>query len=51
MTVPGDNPISGPSEDLLNRDEVAAHFVGQIMALDQTQGLAVGVMVEDEADR
>lgn len=44
MTVPGDNPISGPSEDLLNRDEVAAHFVGQIMALDQTQGLVVGVM-------
>lgn len=44
MTVRGDDPISGPNEDLLNRHEVARHFVAQIMALDQTQGLVVGVM-------
>lgn len=44
MSVPGDNPINGPAEDLLGRDAVAANFVEQILVLDRTQGLVVGVM-------
>lgn len=43
MSVPGDNPISGPSADLLDRDKVAAQFVDQVLSLDRTQGLVVGV--------
>lgn len=44
MSVPGDNPIIGPSADLLDRDEVAGQFVDQVLNLERTQGLVVGVM-------
>ena len=44
-TVPirGDNPISDPKDDVLDRTEVAKSFARQVLSLDTSKGFAVGV--------
>lgn len=41
--LPADNPISTADEDRLDRDCTAKRFVGQILEIDTSQGLTVGV--------
>jgi len=44
MAVPNDNPIRDASEDSLHRSALAANFSRQVMSLDATEGLVVGVL-------
>ena len=38
-----DNPIKGASEDRLGRNPTVKSFVGQVLEMDASQGLTVGV--------
>lgn len=42
--VPADNPIKNTAEDRLGRDSVAESFVDQVMSLDHSEGIVVGVL-------
>ena len=44
MSVAGDNPIRKPEDDVLGRSEVARSFAGQVLKLDASQGVVVGVL-------
>lgn len=44
MTVPGDNPISKPEDDALGRTRPARALAEQVLALDWSAGLVVGVL-------
>ena len=44
MSVAGDNPIRKPEDDVLGRSEVARSFAGQVLSLDASQGVVVGVL-------
>jgi hypothetical protein len=44
MTVTGDNPIRKPEDDALGRAKVAKSFAGQVLSLDASEGLVVGVL-------
>jgi KAP family P-loop domain len=44
MAVPNDNPIRHSSEDSLHRSALAVNFSRQVMALDASEGLVVGVL-------
>lgn len=39
----GDNPIRGPEEDVLGRNDVAESFVRHVLELDVSEGAVVGV--------
>ena len=41
--VPSDNPIRGPEEDRLGRMESARSFAQQVLELDASEGVAVGI--------
>ena len=43
MTIPSDNPIESPNEDLLDRKGVAENFAQHILKLDVSKGAVVGV--------
>ena len=42
--VRGDNPIRRPDEDTLGRSTMATMFAGQVLALDVSEGVVVGVL-------
>ncbi len=42
--VPGDNPIRLPQNDVLGRTKTARSFSVQILSLDASEGVAIGVM-------
>jgi hypothetical protein len=44
VTVSGDNPIRQPEEDVLGRLEVAESFADQVLSLDTSEGVVVGVL-------
>lgn len=44
MTISGDNPIRHPEDDTLGRTAVAEAFARQVLALDTTEGVVVGVI-------
>lgn len=44
MAIPGDNPISEPSQDVLGRTRLAQVFAEQVLSLDASRGLVVGVL-------
>ena len=44
MTITGDNPIRRPEDDTLGRAAVAESFARQVLALDTTEGVVVGVL-------
>ncbi len=44
MSVPGDNPIVQVSDDALGRAPAAASFAQQVLALDASSGVVVGVL-------
>ena len=44
MTITGDNPIRRPEDDTLGRAAVAESFARQVLALDATEGVVVGVL-------
>lgn len=44
MSIPGDNPIEKPDDDALERAPVARMFAEQMLALDPSEGLVVGVL-------
>ena len=44
MTIAGDNPIRHPRDDTLGRTAVAESFARQVLALDTTEGVVVGVI-------
>lgn len=44
MSVAGDNPITKSEDDGLGRERVARSFAEQLLALDASQGLVVGVL-------
>lgn len=44
MTISGDNPIRRPEDDTLGRTVVAESFARQVLALDTTEGVVVGVI-------
>jgi hypothetical protein len=44
MTVPGDNPIRHPEDDLLGRSRPAAGLARQVLSLDASEGLVIGVL-------
>ena len=44
MTITGDNPIQCPEDDTLGRTAVAKSFARQVLALDRTKGVVVGVL-------
>lgn len=44
MTVPGDNPIKRKEDDVLDRTPLAHSFAKQILALDASEGIVVGVL-------
>lgn len=44
MTIPGDNPIQNPKDDTLGRSDTARVFADHLLALDCTNGVAVGVV-------
>lgn len=44
MTTSVDNPIRHPEDDTLGRTAVAESFVRQVLALDTTEGVVVGVI-------
>ena len=43
ITIVVDNPIRGASEDRLGRSEIVKSFVCQVLEMDASQGLSVGV--------
>ena len=44
MSVVGDNPIQKPEDDVLSRTRVARSFAGQVLSMDVSQGVVVGVL-------
>ena len=44
MSVVGDNPIQKPEDDVLGRTRVARSFAEQVLLLDASQGVVVGVL-------
>lgn len=44
MSVASDNPIRQPNEDALGRAAVAQSFVRQVLGLDASEGMVVGVL-------
>lgn len=44
VTVPGDNPIRSADDDLLGRSRPASAFADQVLSLDASEGLVVGVL-------
>ena len=44
MTISGDNPIRHPEQDTLGRFAFAQSFARQVLALDRTEGVVVGVL-------
>jgi len=44
MSIPADNPIRKPEDDALGRVKVARSFVEQVLSLDATEGVVVGVL-------
>jgi predicted KAP-like P-loop ATPase len=44
VTVTGDNPIRQPEDDVLGRLEVAESFADQVLSLDASEGVVVGVL-------
>ena len=42
-SIPGDNPIQEPDDDVLGRLDVAKFFATQVLELDVSEGVAVGV--------
>lgn len=44
MTLASDNPIRRPAEDALGRTAVAQSFVRQVLSLDASEGMVVGVL-------
>jgi predicted KAP-like P-loop ATPase len=44
MSVPADNPIRKPEDDVLGRDKVARSFAEQVLMLDVSEGVVVGVL-------
>ncbi len=44
MTITGDNPIQRPEDDTLGRTALAEFFARQVLALDTTEGVVVGVL-------
>ncbi|MBW3641966.1 MAG: KAP family NTPase [Actinobacteria bacterium] len=44
MTVKGDNPIRESADDTLGRSRVAKSFAEQVLLLDASEGLVVGVL-------
>ena len=44
MSVAGDNPIRKPEDDVLGRSKVARSFAEQVLSLDASQGVVVGVL-------
>ena len=41
---PADNPIQKPEDDVIGRAKIARSFAEQILRLDVTEGLVVGVL-------
>ena len=44
MTVSGDNPIRRPEDDTLGRAKIAQTFARNVLELDSSEGLVVGVL-------
>lgn len=44
MNIPADNPIRKPEDDVLGRAKVARSFSDQVLSLDVTEGVVVGVL-------
>ena len=44
MTITGDNPIQRPEDDTLERTAIVESFARQVLALDTTEGVVVGVL-------
>lgn len=44
MSLPGDNPIQHAKDDALGRAAMASAFARQVLSLDATEGLVVGVL-------
>lgn len=44
MSIHADNPIEQPGDDSLGRAGVAGDFVAQVLSLDSSKGLVVGVL-------
>lgn len=44
MTLPGDNPIDRTEDDLLGRARPAAALADQLLSLDASGGLVIGVL-------
>lgn len=44
FSIPIDKPISSPSEDVLGRQKVACSFARQVLLLDPSEGVVVGVL-------
>lgn len=44
MTVPSDNPIRDASQDELSRVQLAERFAEQVLRLDASEGMVVGVL-------
>ena len=44
MTISADNPIRNPKDDVLGRDSLAKSFSDQLLSLDATEGLVVGIL-------
>lgn len=44
MNVTADNPIQKPEDDVLGRAKVARSFAEQVLSLDVTEGVVVGVL-------
>lgn len=42
--LPSDNPIQQPGQDLLGRAALAQSFVRQVLMLDRSEGLVVGIL-------
>ena len=43
LPILGDNPIRSPNDDVLGRSKVARSFIRHVLALDASEGVAVGV--------
>ena len=43
VAIPGDNPIRGSEADVLGRLKAARSFTQQVLSLDTSEGVAVGV--------
>lgn len=44
MTLPGDNPIHSPDQDLLGRALLARSFANEVESMDRSEGAVVGVL-------